>query len=48
MNVQCDNKECKHQWNYKGKNPFYVMCPRCRKISKLTPELQIKVQNENN
>lgn len=32
MNVKCYH--CKHEWKYKGKNPYYVTCPYClRKVS---------------
>jgi uncharacterized paraquat-inducible protein A len=39
--IQCE--KCQYQWNYKGKNPFYAMCPRCRHLDKLPMR-----QNENN
>jgi DNA-directed RNA polymerase subunit RPC12/RpoP len=25
--VKC--KKCNYEWNYKGKNPYYVTCPHC-------------------
>lgn len=34
MKIKCYNKECKYEWDYKGKSKFYVTCPRClRKIN---------------
>jgi len=23
-------QRCKHSWDYRGKNPFFTLCPRCR------------------
>lgn len=32
-NLKCE--KCEHTWKYKGKNQFWVTCPRCRKLSKM-------------
>ena len=29
MKLKCQNKKCKHEWDYKGKSKFYATCPRC-------------------
>lgn len=23
-------QRCLHEWAYKGRNPFFTLCPRCR------------------
>ena len=42
MKVKCKNKRCikanknkSYEWNYKGDNPFYASCPRCKASVKL-------------
>ncbi len=42
MKVKCKNKKCmesnggkSYEWEYKGTNPFYAPCPRCRGSVKL-------------
>ena len=42
MKVKCKNKRCMdsnngkpYEWEYKGANPFYAPCPRCRGSVKL-------------
>ena len=27
MRLKC--KRCGHEWDYKGKNPYYATCPFC-------------------
>jgi len=27
MKLKC--KHCKHEWEYKGKQEYYVTCPKC-------------------
>jgi len=29
--VKCPNKECEHEWEYKGNSKFYITCPQCHK-----------------
>lgn len=29
MKLNCPNKKCNHEWNYKGEQKFYCTCPRC-------------------
>lgn len=29
MKTELKCPRCKHQWEYKGKNPYYVTCPHC-------------------
>lgn len=45
MKVKCKNKRCiesnggkSYEWEYKGDNPFYASCPRCRTSVKLNQE----------
>ena len=47
MKVKCKNKRCieanngkPYEWEYKGENPFYAPCPRCRSSVKLNPNNQ--------
>lgn len=42
MKVKCQNKRCveanngeSYEWDYKGNNPFYAPCPRCRSSIKI-------------
>jgi hypothetical protein len=28
VNIKC--QRCLHKWKYKGKNPFFTLCPHCR------------------
>jgi len=45
MKVKCLNKRCvkenggkPYEWDYKGDNPFYASCPRCKSSVKLKEE----------
>jgi hypothetical protein len=45
MKIRCKNKKCieanngkPYEWNYKGENPFYAPCPRCKGSVKLNNE----------
>ena len=29
MRLKCGRKECRYEWDYKGKNKFWATCPRC-------------------
>ncbi len=42
INLTCQRKipPCKHNWDYKGTNPFYATCPRC--YTKVNIRNQIK------
>ena len=40
MKLKCD--KCQHVWLYKGKNPYWVTCPRCRKLNKMPEGVQIE------
>ncbi len=35
MKLICKNKKCKYEWDYKGENPFYATCPRCKSSVKV-------------
>ncbi len=42
MKVKCKSKKCiesnkgeSYEWDYKGTNPFYASCPRCKTSVKL-------------
>ena len=30
VKLKCKNKKCKYEWDYRGENPFYACCPRCK------------------
>ena len=29
VKLKCSNKECKNEWEYKGKSTFYACCSNC-------------------
>ncbi len=42
MKIKCKNKRCieandgkPYEWEYKGSNPFYANCPRCKSSVKI-------------
>lgn len=35
MLLNCKNKKCMYEWNYKGEGPFYATCPRCKSSVKI-------------
>jgi len=35
MKLKCPNKKCNYEWEYKGDNPFYGVCPRCKSSVKI-------------
>lgn len=35
---QCNNKKCKHKWDYKGVQKHYCTCPKCLH--------KVKIKNE--
>ncbi len=45
MKLKCPNKKCieankgkYYEWEYKGSNPFYASCPRCKSSVKINTE----------
>ena len=45
MILKCKNPRCiesnkgkEYEWDYKGKNPFFATCPRCRSSVKIKNE----------
>ena len=30
IRLKCSNKLCGYEWSYKGLNPFYGVCSRCK------------------
>lgn len=49
MKMKCKHKRCiesnegkPYEWEYKGKNPFYAPCPRCRSSVKIIKEEEVK------
>lgn len=51
MKIKCLNKKCiksnkgkSYEWDYKGKNPFYATCPRCRTSVKINKKVGKKVK----
>jgi len=42
MKLKCKNKRCieandgkSYEWDYRGENPFYANCPRCKSSVKI-------------
>ncbi|GAF92802.1 unnamed protein product, partial [marine sediment metagenome] len=35
MLLNCKNKKCMYEWDYKGEGPFYATCPRCKSSVKV-------------
>ena len=33
--MNCTNKKCEYEWDYKGKAKFYATCPSCLRKSKI-------------
>ena len=40
MNLVCQNKRCKHSWNYKGKSKLYTCCPKCMHKVNISKQLK--------
>lgn len=35
-------RRCGYEWTYKGQNPFFASCPRCKTSVKVIPNARTK------
>ena len=47
MNVTCNNKECKYEWDYKGKGKWYASCPQCHNQNRIREQYLSNVRGNN-
>ena len=49
MKIKCPNKRCveangnkPYEWDYRGENPFYATCPRCKTSIKIEDQKDVE------